>query len=271
VLMLWRYHRKVVLAVAATFAVVLLTLGVTAVVIQLRGGSAHQGPESRQSVGATRQTPVGGEPASPSSIGAGTTNSSLDVAYWDALQPVAPAVSGAYPAVPASVKADPILYARSFVTELFSQDYRAPRAGLLAWVQYESVPIVSNVLPPSDEAKGLVNSVTDPTWDDTATTVVPPVGQWLSLQAQNAYLTASNVQIAANAEWQAAVAAGHALSDPKMVLLDATLTTTLHTTVGGRSTTSQSRVSTRLMLGTATRSDGYGVMYLASYTVSAVN
>jgi hypothetical protein len=272
---LWRYHRKALLIGAIPVTALLLLLGIAASVLHVVDDQ-HRA----SSAGASASPPTGTSSSAPNTTGAMTSAPRLqrpsavspsDIASWDAIPPVHPAVSAKYPAIIGASTRQPYSDAKAFVTELFNQDYLRPRSELLSWAQYESVPLVTNGLPPRDEAKGLVDSLTDISWNNEPTSPVPPVGQWLSLQAQRGYLTSSNVLVTADSAWQQEVAAGHVMKDKKMMVIDATLTTTLHTTTARQATATPSTVSLKLMLGSSTHGDGYGVMYVGTYVTTAVS
>lgn len=278
---LWRYHRKALLIAAIPTVVLLALLGVIAVVLHMSTGGKSKGTADSSPAVLTTSTPsiaavaTSSDTSSSSPTAESTTSGSpspaepSDMASWNAIPAVTPGFSTDYPAIVGSATKRPYDFAEAFVTELFSQNYRKPRSELLSWAQYESVPIVTDGLPPADEAKGLADSLTDLTWDGEPTAPVPPVGEWLSLQAQSGYLTVSDVKVSADSRWLQAVAAGHKTPDKKMMVVDASLTVTLHTTTGGQPTTSASSVSCKVMLGTATHGHGYGAMYVGTYIVTA--
>jgi hypothetical protein len=269
---LWRYHRRATLVVALSVAALFAAVGVAAIAVQSSGQSTHRVTEpSRHRSAAQPNAAVSPTPVSPASGESPSSVTPADVASWNAIAPMKAATSPDYKAITGPIADDPYKFATAFLTELFTQDYRKPRSELLAWAQYESVPIVTNGVPRADEAKGLLDSLTDITWDSEPTAPVPPEGQWLSLQAQGGYQTVSNVRVSADSLWQQEIDAGHATPDKKMVVLDATMTATLHTYTAGKATTSSSLLAAKVMLGTSTRGDGYGAMYVGTYVVTAVD
>lgn len=272
---LWRYHRKAVLFASVPLLALLAVLGVLAVALHIQHRTSSDNAPGTNTPTAVASNPVSaGRSSSPSPSTDTATPSPVspsDIASWDAIAPVTPGVSANYPAITGDSTTGRYDYAKAFITELFTQDYRKPRAALLAWAQYESVPIVTNGLPPADEAKGLVDSLTDLTWDNAPTAPVPPAGEWLSLQTQSGYQTVSDVTVTADSLWQQEIAAGHATKDKKMVVLDASLTVTLHAKTGGQATTLSSSVTCKVMLGTSTHGQGYGAMYVGTYNVTAAS
>lgn len=264
---LWLYHRAPVVIAAMTAGLIVLA-GLIALVIRLSGVNSH--PSGRPEAGATAS--ASGAPTDTTSGKPGTTPevTPSDVASWDAIPPVAPATSPAYPAVPAAQRTQADAYVTAWITELFTRDYHAAtRAQLLAWAQYESAPPSSTQYPKADMAKVLVDSLTDPTWDDAPQTPVPAAGQWLSLGAQQTTSTIADVRSQIDPDWQTQLAGGYQPPDPLSTVRDVSATVTLRTVVAGRPVTSTSSIAIKVFLGSSTRDGGYAVLATGSYTVAS--
>src|SRR4051794_14479052 len=69
-----------------------------------------------------------------------------DVESWNAIVPIKPEVSSAYPAIRDSVRNDPSAFASAFATDLFSRSYgETTRMELISWAQYENAPLKSQL------------------------------------------------------------------------------------------------------------------------------
>src|SRR4051812_47203148 len=122
-LRLWYLHRRPVLIVTCSLVGLLAFMGAAAVVLRISSGTADSG-HNRAAAIADQSHQRGPQPTAPAT----------DVASWDAIRPVVPAVSVAYPAIPAAASSDPDAFIRAFVTTLFTRDYaRSTRAQLVAW------------------------------------------------------------------------------------------------------------------------------------------
>ena len=267
--MLWldtlRLHRRGLIVGGALAAAVLVLLGAAAVAARLTSGGGA--PARRAAVSG----PTSSAPA-PLHSAASPMPAATDVASWDAIAPVQPAVSAGYPAIQGDATRDPYAYARAFATELFNRDYAASsRADLVAWAQYEDSPLQSPNYPRSDWAKVLVDSLTDPTWDGATDTPVPADGPWLALRAERATDAVSQVHVSPDPVWQQRIANGYQPPDRFATDLDVTLTITRRVTVAGRTTATRYAVALALQLGTAANGAGYGVAATNNYVIKEVS
>jgi hypothetical protein len=263
------YPSKTILIVGASLVTVLLLLAGTSLVIRLTGG----GGESTERATGQRSTPVTTPPAPSASLAGGPAASSVAaeglaaaIAQIGAAPAVRPAVSAHCPAITGEVKQQPNLYAKAFVTELFTTNFRATRrADLLHWAQYESAPYRENGIPTAVGAKMLLVSLADPAGNDVAVPPILPAGPWLSLAAQHGYTTVSNVKTSANPDWQTKIANGHEPVDPQGTWIDVSALVTQHTLVSGHPVIAVSSVSLTLILATSVRGSGYAAASVLYY------
>jgi hypothetical protein len=262
----WRYDRRFLLIVAAGVAALAILVVGSALIIHMSRGS-------RTAQQAT--PPVTVDPdSSPTALAsaAQTPSASIDLPSWHAIPPVPASVSAAYPRLPTSVRSQPDLYAKAWASELFAQDYvHSTRQELIQWAQYESAPAVEPGIPESIDAKVLVDSLTDPSWDGADPTPIPANGPWLSLTAQRGYTTVNDVRVQTDPDWETKIADGYTPPDRLMTMRVVSATVTLHTLVAGRAQSADTSVSIKVMLGSSPRHDGYAAMATGSYTVRAVN
>jgi hypothetical protein len=254
---IWLLHRRSVLIGAGLVAAI--TAVVVVLMLVLRSSPAST---------ATPSSPAGSGTSPPSSsTPAPPTAPASDVRSWDAIKPVTASVSKGYPAIGAAAARDPDSFARAFAVELFTRNYtNETRARLLAWAQYEDAPLESPNYPRADWSKVLVDSLTDLTWDNAASTPVPADGLWLALQAERATQAVRDVKIALDPQWEQKIAAGYQPPDRLATVRDVTLTVSQRTTVAGRPSTTAYDVSLSLQLGTSPRG-GYGVAATDNYVI----
>src|SRR3989442_34248 len=128
-------RRLALVATGAALALTVLILGSSVVLLSSTRDHTHRTTEASHQESANID---GGAPPSSSPDESGALAS--DLVRLAAAPVVRPATSRDYPAVPDGQRAQPDLYARAFATELLTHDYRTDRAGLVAWVQSETVP-----------------------------------------------------------------------------------------------------------------------------------
>ncbi len=156
----------------------------------------------------------------------------------------------------------PDLFAAAFVRRLLTQDYRTPRADLLAWVQAESAqttePLVVGLVPPEMRDRFAVYSVTDTA---SGPAPVPSEDEWRILAAQGATTTAAVGRVLEPQAWSNAVDAGR-IHDPGVTARQVQATVTRHL---GTVTSSYSVEVIVNLEGPPTR-DRWGFVTLLTYT-----
>jgi hypothetical protein len=251
---LWHLHRRPVLVVAALLVGLITTMIGVALVVRTTAGASGRREAAPPAASESR-------PSAPTPTAAAT-----DVEQWNAMQPVDPATSPAYPAIDDAARQDPTAYARAFAAELFTRDYTTSRSDVIAWAQYEDSPLQSPRYPQADWSKVLVDSLTDITWDDAIDTPIPAEGPWLALRAERAKQAVSNIRVALDQQWEHQIAAGYQPPDRLATARDVTLTVVQRTTVAGHVVSKRFEVSLALQLGTSRRG-GYGVAATNNYVV----
>jgi hypothetical protein len=269
------YPSKTMLIVGAVLVTVLLLIAGTNLVIRLTGGGSGDegGGGSTGLARGQRSTPTSTPRAPSAPLAGGPAASSVAaeglaaaIAQIGAAPAVRPAVSARYPAITGDVKQQPDLYAKAFVTELFTTNFHTTRrVDLLHWAQYESAPYRENGIPAAVGAKMLLVGLSDAAGDDVAVPPILPAGPWLSLGAQHGYSTVSNVKTSVNPDWQSKIASGHEPVDPQGTWIDVSAMVTLHTMVSGHPVTSVSSVSLTLILATSVRGFGYAAASVLYY------
>lgn len=243
-----------------------LVLFLVLAILVLTGSVAKVG--SRQAeVTPTRATPSpaavrGVPPLNPGQSGA------LDdqIARLRAMTPVAPAT----PASPGSITDEatrhPDLYAAEFVKHLLTQDYRTPRAQLLAWVQSEAVqtsePLVIAMVPPQLRDKWALFSVTDPAGGKAP---IPVKDEWARLAQLQGYTTVEVQRVSEPMVWSSAVSSGR-ITDPGLTGREVTALVTLHTAADGRASASVASVALTLNLEGPPVRPAWGFVTVVTYT-----
>jgi hypothetical protein len=266
-----RYEPRRLLLAGGGVVALLVVAVVVAVALHVSGGSNAAAAGDQPSAPTAQGTTVPTSGPVSASVQPSAAPAS-DVARWNAMATVAPAVSSYYPVTPATDRGEVTAYVRAFVTELFTRDYhRATRAQLLAWVQSEDAPLRSPNYPQADWSKVLIDSLTDLTWDDAADTPIPADGPWLALRSEQARDAVSDVRIELDPQWEQQIAAGYQPPDPLATARDVSLTVTRHTVAAGRPATARFAVSLAVQLGTAAGGDGYGVAATNNYVIRQVS
>jgi hypothetical protein len=162
--------------------------------------------------------------------------------------PVAPATSSQYPAVSSQARLQPDLYAAAFTRELLTQDYRASRDDVLAWVQSESAqstePLVVGLTPVELRPRLALWSVQD---DTGSPAIVPSRSAWAALAERRAYTTVQIQKVTEPVAWADAVAGGQ-ITDPGVTARQVDAEVTLHTTDRGHPITAASSVALTIQL-----------------------
>lgn len=170
-----------------------------------------------------------------------------EVAHLKAAPEVAPQVSTRLPRITGPAARQPDLYARAFAARLLTQDFRSPRADLLAWVQAESAqttePTVIGLVPAALRHKWAVFSLTD----DQPTPPIPTPDEWQALAHQHAHATVHIQRVLEPVTWSTAVLAGD-ITDPGATAREVDALVTLHSTTRGRPQTSATSVALTMNL-----------------------
>src|SRR5207244_13643395 len=127
------------LAAVLGAAVGALSLALLAAGVSFTGGAPRRVPGQMPTPAESRAEILVGGAASPVPSLNPSQSSAVErgIADLRAFPPVTPATSSRYPAIAAGTKTQPDVYAAAFAVQLLTQDYRAPRAELLCWIQSE--------------------------------------------------------------------------------------------------------------------------------------
>ena len=248
-----------------------LALSAVAVLRTSRADRGTRGPGLAAQAPPTTRNQVESTPTS--TPGATQTDQlSQDIAGIAALPPVTAATSRRHPPIPAELRGQAALYARSFATELLTQDYRTPRVELLSWIQSESTPSseprVVGLVPPALRPRFAIYSLTAAL--DGSPTPVPSEAEWTAWSRVAGYTTVAVQQVTEPAAWSQAVAAGE-ITDPGVTAQDVDALVTTHWLHNGRQASATHSLSISLTLeGPPSRSD-YGFVCAVTYHSVAVN
>jgi len=170
--------------------------------------------------------------------------------------------------LPPEVTGQPDLFARAFVTHLLTQDYRSPRADLLAWVQAHSStspePLVMGLVPADLKDRWAVFSVTD---SSAGLAPVPSPAEWDRLARLDARTSVEVQRVSQPYAWTSAVASGR-ITDPGVTGREVTALVTLHTVEGGRPHTTTTSVALSFNLEGPPTAARWGFVTLAAYSVA---
>lgn len=141
------------------------------------------------------------------------------------------------------------------MTSLLTQDYRASRDELLAWVQAESShtnePLVIGLVPEELRDRWAVFTVTD----EATGPVVPAAADWNRLAVLQGRTTVEVQRVTQPLAWSSAVSAGR-ITDPGITGREVTALVTRHTIEAGTPRQSVTSVAVTLNLeGPPTRPD----------------
>lgn len=214
--------------------------------------------------------PAGNSTRGPQSLGAADHDAlTATLARLGALTPVHPGTSRAHPLISGQAVQQPDLYAAALVRALLTQDYRTPRADLLAWVQAESAPTaeptVVGLIPAQLRPQLAVASVQEG-FDGPGP--VPAPGVWDALATQHAHTTVVIGQVSEPVTWSAALATGQ-ISDPGVTARQVDAQVTLHRTVGAHQASSTSSVAVTVNLEGPPVRARYGLVAVVTYLVRA--
>jgi len=252
-------------------AVGALLLVVLIAVFSFTGGSARRVPGQKPTPAESRaEVRVGGSASPVPSLNPSQSSAvERGIADLRAFPPVKPATSRRYPAIAAGKTTQPDVYAAAFAAQLLTQDYRAPRAELLCWIQSESAPTsepsIVALIPPELRGKFAVYSTV------ASADGNPVVSQadWDALSRKAAYTTVSVQRVIEPLYWSQAVAAGR-LADPGVTQREVDAAVTLHYLERGKHKTSVSSVALTINLEAPPSRGRYGFVSVDNYvTVKA--
>ena len=248
----------------------LVVLALVVIVIANGHGSptsaSHSAPEASSLTLAT--TP------SPSGTGSLTSEQKLEleqgIARARSLVQVDAATSPQYPAVGAEARQQPDLYAAAFVRELLTQDYRASRNQLLAWVQSESAqssePLVVGLTPVELRGTMAVASVQDGL---NGPSPVPSESDWAVLAGRHGHMTVQIQRVSEPVSWAGAVAKAQ-ITDPGVTARQVDAEVTLQTTDLGKATEQKYSVALVINLEGPPVRGGYGFVTAITYNLAVV-
>jgi len=169
--------------------------------------------------------------------------------------------------LPPEVTGQPDLFARAFLTHLLTQDYRSPRADLLAWVQSHSStspePLVMGMVPANLKDRWAVFSVTDLS---AGLAPVPSPAEWDRLARLDARTSVEVQRVSQPYAWTSAVASGR-ITDPGVTGREVTALVTLHTVEGGSPHRTTTSVALSFNLEGPPTAARWGFVTLAAYGV----
>jgi hypothetical protein len=255
-------------------------LGATALVLPavvaaavIAAGHASPPPAGHVATGGSSLTaaPTPSLPGPRSLTSPQQTGLQLSLARMRAQVPVVAATSARYPAVSSQARLQPDLYAAAFTRQLLSQDYRASRDQLLAWVQSEAAqstePLVVGLTPVGLRGRLALWSVQD---DTGSPAIVPSPSAWTALAARRGYATVQIQKVTEPVSWAAAVADGQ-ISDPGVTARQVDAEVTLHTTDHGHATATATSVSLTVQLEGPPTRGGYGFVVAVIYDVVGIS
>ena len=217
-------HKGKVIATVVLVAV-LVSFGVLGLVLP---GQARR--QAWRCLDATA-TPAGVPLSSQSAEQRYNTLSPRELAMLDAAPDVTPATTVLLPAIPASDRTQPDLYARAFFTALFTHPYLGvTRAQLLAWVQAQQAvsPFITGGTA-AERNRLLVESATDPDWSNSGFAAVPDDAGWAQAVAGRARVRIDRLTCVIPPDWETAISDGD-ITDPgltaRLVSADMTMTWT---------------------------------------------
>jgi hypothetical protein len=254
--------------VGATVLVLLALVGFAVIA----GG--HRSPASVGHSAGKVSPPAVATAPSPSGLGslASDQQSKLrqSINRMRALVPVNAATSPQYPAVSVQARQQPDLYAAAFVSELLTQDYRASRDQLLAWVQSESAqstdPLVVSLTPADLRSRMAVASVQDGV---NGPAPVPNRSDWADLARRQGKTTVQIQRVTEPLSWASAVANAQ-ITDPGVTARQVDAEVTLQTTDQGKATSEDFSVALVVNLEGPPVRDGYGFVAVITDNVAGV-
>jgi hypothetical protein len=280
---LWMFHRRLVVAVAvvACLGVSVALVAATSqrsnprVGVQLRphpalpapsaADAGHKPSTPRLPTATTRPPSSALQEEIDTQLARAVTPASISAAQQSTVP--APAVSAAFPSIPAADRRDPASYAIAFATELLDTDYATEsRAELLAWAEHEEAPNALPGVPSSVAGKALVLSLADPGIPGATPSPTASAAQWASNGQRGEVQSVSDLQAEVDPDWTQIVSEGWQPQDPRMTI--EVVTGTMTVSIGGQATPPQS-FSLTLTLGTAAHvRSSYGAVAVGDWTLS---
>lgn len=260
-------HRKATWTVGLTLLLTLVLAVGGAAFWHVAGRHDPQAGD-RHAIPARASTGRAGHPASPGPQppSPGERDAAGEVAGLRAARPVTSAYSARHRRITGQTAHHPDLYARAFTKALLTQDYRTPRAELLAWVQAESAstnePKVIGLVPPSLRGKWAVYSVTD----DQAPPPIPTQQRWQTLAARHGQTTVRIQRVTEPVAWSSAVLAGD-ITDPGVTAREVDALLTLHTLDHERRDVQRFSVALTMNLEGPPTRDQWGFVTAVTYDV----
>jgi hypothetical protein len=252
-------HRGKVIAGVLALAV-LVAFAVLGLVLPSRHGAGHQGPPAAQTAG------TGSDPRAD---GPGyNVLSAEERARLAAAPDVAPATTTLLPPIPAADRVQPDLYARAFLTALFTHPYvGVTRDQMLAWVQAQqaSSPFISGGTP-SVLNRLLVESASDPAWSNGGFAALPDEAGWAQAVAGRAHVRIDRLTCVLPLDWETAISSGD-ITDPGLTARLVSADMTMTWTDGGRPKTQRFSVALTLLLEGPPTARRYGVVVIAATNV----
>jgi len=262
--------RRLVAVAGGAVAVLLLLVVGSAAVLRASGRNAET--DRTASVGTAGNKPATTESSAPAPGVSGTASAlASDLNSLRVAPAVQPAVSHNYPAIPTTDRAQADVYARAFVTELFTQDYRTNRSDLLRWVQSETVPtsepLVIGLVPSDLQPKLGVWSVSSAS--DGSPTPIPGADEWQAWTAKQASTTVQIRRVSEPTSWSEAVSAGR-IADPGVTARDVDAVLTTRWVDNGQTRTSKRSVFLSLTLEGPPARRGFGYVNCVAYRTAPI-
>jgi len=258
--------RRFVLMAAGLAAMLAIIVLASAFVLRT---SSHRHDATSATAGASAVGKAPDGPALPGGNDPGSVAADLDRLRGAPV--VQPATSSRYPAIPMSERSQPDLYARAFVTELLTQDYRTSRGDLLSWVQSESTPtteqLVVGLVPDELRSKLGVWTVTEST--DGSQVPIPSDAEWRAWGARGASISVEILRVAEPTAWTDAVSTGR-ITDAGVTARDVDAVVTTHWIDGGRAMTAKRSVFISLTLEGPPARSSYGYVSTVTYRTAPI-